>query len=71
MLWETGADCDSHLRDPMTVLDRLGSFRQIVEVELAKLRQLDAIERIWRGDHTLWKPSPDEIANRLGWLSLP
>ena len=71
MLWETGADCDSHLRDPMTVLDRLGSFRQIVEVELAKLRQLDAVERIWRRDHTLWKPSPDEIANRLGWLSLP
>ena len=28
-------------------------------------------ERIWRKDHTLWKPEPREIANRLGWLDSP
>ena len=22
-------------------------------------------------DHTIWKPDPTEIADRLGWLSLP
>ena len=30
-----------------------------------------AAARIWAGDHTLWKPAPDEIANRLGWLRSP
>ena len=29
------------------------------------------VARIWRKDHTLWKPTPDEITNRLGWLDLP
>ena len=55
----------------MTNLDGLGRCRPVVEDELARLRDLDAIGRIWRGDHTLWKPSPDEITDRLGWLSLP
>ena len=27
--------------------------------------------RVWRKDHALWKPAPDEIINRLGWLDLP
>ena len=55
----------------MTNLDGLGRCRPDVADELARLRDLDAIGRIWRGDHTLWKPSPDEITDRLGWLSLP
>lgn len=55
----------------MTVMDRLGCCGSIVEDELARLRGLDAVGRVWRGDHTLWKPSPDEITDRLGWLSLP
>lgn len=29
------------------------------------------VARLWRRDHTLWKPSPEEISNRLGWLELP
>lgn len=29
-----------------------------------------AIERIWTRDHTLWKPDPTEIENRLGWLTV-
>ncbi|HWO57293.1 MAG TPA: glucose-6-phosphate isomerase [bacterium] len=28
------------------------------------------IERIWQRDHTVWKPKPHEIANRLGWLDI-
>ena len=28
------------------------------------------IERIWARDHTVWKPEPTEIADRLGWLDL-
>jgi len=38
---------------------------------LADLRQKDMVARIWRKDHTVWKPEPKEIANRLGWLALP
>jgi glucose-6-phosphate isomerase len=29
------------------------------------------VERIRRRDHTVWKPEPTEIANRLGWLDSP
>ena len=54
----------------MTNLDGLGRCRPVVEDELARLRDIDLVGRIWRGDHTVWKPSPDEIADRLGWLSL-
>ncbi len=42
-----------------------------VEKSIAKIDKIGIVERIWRKDHTLWKPSPDEIANRLGWLTLP
>jgi glucose-6-phosphate isomerase len=28
------------------------------------------VERIWAHDHTVWKPDPTEIANRLGWLDI-
>ena len=29
-----------------------------------------AIERLWTRDHSLWKPNPTEIENRLGWLTV-
>jgi glucose-6-phosphate isomerase len=29
------------------------------------------VERIWARDHTVWKPEPAEISNRLGWLDAP
>jgi glucose-6-phosphate isomerase/transaldolase/glucose-6-phosphate isomerase len=28
------------------------------------------VERMWGRDHTLWKPDPTEISNRLGWLTV-
>ena len=27
--------------------------------------------RIWDRDHTVWRPDPDAIIDRLGWLDLP
>ena len=50
---------------------RLGSLEGAV---LERLDQLDADEiarRIWARDHTVWKPDPTEISDRLGWLDLP
>ena len=29
------------------------------------------VERIWQRDHTVWRPEPREIANRLSWLDIP
>jgi len=29
-----------------------------------------AIERLWTRDHSVWKPNPTEIENRLGWLTV-
>ncbi|MFC2063454.1 glucose-6-phosphate isomerase, partial [Chloroflexota bacterium] len=37
---------------------------------LADLDERDIITRIWRKDHTVWKPEPAEITNRLGWLNV-
>jgi len=37
------------------------------------LNQFEAdkiISRIWKRDHTVWKPDPTEITNRLGWLDI-
>jgi glucose-6-phosphate isomerase/transaldolase/glucose-6-phosphate isomerase len=34
------------------------------------MRRDRIVERIWQRDHTVWKPDPAEIANRLGWLAV-
>ena len=41
-----------------------------VESTLADLRDHDVVHRIWTRDHTVWKPDPEEITNRLGWLDV-
>ncbi|PZC48989.1 MAG: glucose-6-phosphate isomerase/transaldolase / glucose-6-phosphate isomerase [Chloroflexi bacterium] len=41
-----------------------------VEATLADLQARDIVARIWQRDHTVWKPEPTEIANRLGWLTV-
>ena len=38
---------------------------------LANLAHDQVIPRIWAGDHTVWKPDPAGIADRLGWLRCP
>jgi len=42
-----------------------------VESSLEEVKRRDTVARIWRRDHTLWKPDPTEIADRLGWLDSP
>jgi glucose-6-phosphate isomerase/transaldolase/glucose-6-phosphate isomerase len=37
---------------------------------LSALEQRQVIARIWSGDHTVWKPDPTEIADRLEWLTV-
>ncbi len=49
----------------------LGDYAGAVEGALSELREEHVVQRMWDGDHTVWGPEPDEIANRLGWLYSP
>lgn len=50
---------------------RLGSLAKPVEERLSQMAEADVPRRIWLKDHTVWKPDPTEIRNRLGWLTVP
>ena len=47
----------------------LGDLAPAVEERLAALRRDEVVRRIWMRDHTVWKPDPAEIADRLGFLT--
>ena len=49
---------------------RLGKDLPAVESALTDLQRRDVMGRLWRRDHTVWKPDPTEIADRLGWLTV-
>ncbi|MDP6448676.1 MAG: hypothetical protein QGG49_01050 [Dehalococcoidales bacterium] len=41
-----------------------------VKATLVELQEQAVVARIWQKDHTVWKPDPGEITNRLGWLTV-
>ena len=47
------------------------SVESEVRQALDEIESRQLIARIWARDHTVWKPDPQEIANRLGWLTVP
>ncbi len=49
----------------------LGLYQTRVEAALQGLSSQNVAARIWRRDHTVWKPEPRDVANRLGWLDVP
>jgi glucose-6-phosphate isomerase/transaldolase/glucose-6-phosphate isomerase len=49
----------------------LGPYQSAHENALQKMRRNSIAARIWANDFNVWKPSPHEITNRLGWLSAP
>jgi len=49
----------------------LGSYQPVIDKSFAGMVRDRVPARLWKKDHTLWKPSPAEIANRLGWLQSP
>ncbi|MFC2047895.1 glucose-6-phosphate isomerase [Chloroflexota bacterium] len=53
-----------------TMETSLGTYLADVEATVAELKQHDVVGRIWRKDHTVWKPDSTEITNRLGWLAV-
>ncbi len=51
-----------------TLSFRLGNHQGKVDAALTELREKRILGRIWEHDHTVWKPDPTEITNRVGWL---
>jgi glucose-6-phosphate isomerase len=49
----------------------LGEYQDSILSALDTMRRENVIARLWAKDYTVWKPSPDEITNRLGWLDAP
>jgi glucose-6-phosphate isomerase len=49
----------------------LANFEQDFDKHIQELVSENVLSRIWSQDYTLWKPSPVEISNRLGWLNTP
>ncbi len=49
---------------------RLGTYQATVDTALAEMAENRVLNRIWAHDHTVWKPEPTEITNRLGWLHM-
>ncbi len=49
----------------------LGPYERAVSDTLNALNKSSVLRRIWLADYTVWKPAPDEIINRLGWLHAP
>jgi transaldolase / glucose-6-phosphate isomerase len=48
----------------------LGSHQAAVDTALAQMATDDVLARIWAHEHSVWKPEPSEISNRLGWLKI-
>ncbi|MDF1535264.1 MAG: bifunctional transaldolase/phosoglucose isomerase [bacterium] len=48
-----------------------GPYREKIQSTLEGIRDNRIMDRIRDHDHTVWKESPEEISNRLGWLSSP
>jgi len=58
------------LDEPDFLRLHIGAHQEAVDRALNELRAAHIMERIWTGDHTVWKPDPTEITNRLGWLRI-
>ena len=43
---------------------------EAVDQRLDRFEREDVARRIWARDHTVWRPDPREIADRLGWLTV-
>jgi transaldolase/glucose-6-phosphate isomerase len=48
----------------------LGATQSVVDAALKEMVADRIMARIWAHDHTVWKPEPAEITNRLGWLNI-
>ncbi|MDP9296850.1 MAG: glucose-6-phosphate isomerase [Actinomycetota bacterium] len=45
-------------------------LRDSVRARIEAFASADVVGRIWAKDHTVWRPDPKEITDRLGWLTV-
>src|SRR5438874_7626823 len=45
------------------------TLAEAVERRIERFEREEVGRRIWAGDHTVWRPDPTEITDRLGWLT--
>lgn len=57
--------------ETIELVSQLHADDTAVAQTLSQLEQDQIMPRIWQHDHTVWRPDPTEISNRLGWLHLP
>jgi len=53
------------------VMAGTGSWQPSVNQALSRMADDQILRRIRKHDHTVWKPDPADIVNRLGWLTSP
>lgn len=56
--------------DRPSLVTHLGASATAVKAALTQAAQDRVVPRLWAKDHRLWKSTPTEISNRLGWLTL-
>ncbi len=49
---------------------KLGEYQAQVNSARQGMASANIMARIGDHDHTVWKPNPDEITNRLGWIDI-
>ena len=59
---------DTDTVDPRIQAD--SEFRRDHDATCDELASAQVSRRLQDRDHTLWRPEPDEIADRLGWLEV-
>ncbi len=60
-----------HVNKYKNYIANLGKFQANIDEAIARFWEQHIMARIWKHDHTVWKPDPAEITNRLGWLHSP
>jgi len=50
---------------------QLGQYKSSIDTALENIQSENIVQRVWNHDHTVWRPDPTEITNRLGWLHSP
>ncbi|MBW3591543.1 MAG: bifunctional transaldolase/phosoglucose isomerase [Actinobacteria bacterium] len=50
--------------------ESLGELQPKVDAAVEDLTNNEIVPRMWRRDHTVWKPEPTEISDRLGWMTI-
>ncbi len=59
------------MTDRKMIITSLAKYQDAVDTALVEMESDEIMTRIWAKDHTVWKPEPTEIVNRLGWLHIP